>query len=92
MDHPPPQATFTAPGLCHNLDVTGSPHAEAVTIRPDGAPQVPLDLGEVLGRHAVLIIADEDFLISLADAVLCAYSRLHMAHCDRPQPAPGEAA
>ena len=79
-----PQATFTAPGLCHNLDVAGDPHAGPVTMRPDGVAQVPLDLGAVLGRDAILNIASEDYLKGLVDAVLCAQSLLVIAHQDRP--------
>lgn len=82
-----PQARFTAPGLCHNLDVTGSPHAGPVTIRPDGTAQVPLSLGSVLGADVVENITDEDWLISLVDAALFAYTLLHMAHEDAPRSA-----
>lgn len=81
----PPQATFTAPGWCHNIDLTGSPHAGTVTMRPDGTAQVPLSLGTVLGRDMVENVTSEDYLISLVDAVFCALSRLTMAHQDRPE-------
>jgi len=79
-----PQAAFTAPGLCHNLDVTGSPHAGTVVFKPDGTAQVPLSLGDVLGSETVVGVTDEDYLTTLVDATLCALARLRMAHEDVP--------
>jgi len=79
-----PQATVTMPGLCHNLDIQGDPHASPVTHLPDGTPRVPLDLGEVLGRHTVVHVSDPAYLLSLVDAALFAHSLLTMAYQDQP--------
>ena len=84
----PSQATVSWPGFCHNIEITDSPHAGAVTIRPDGTAEVPLSLGAALGRDVVETVTEEDSLVSLVDAALCALSRLKMAHQD----APGRAA
>lgn len=85
MSHTP-QATLTAPGLCHNLDLTGSPHAGMVTERADGALQVPLCFGTDLAAHDIVEnVTDPEYLICLVDAALCALSRLKMALQDRPE-------
>lgn len=74
----PPDVALTAPGICHNLPITGAPLAGDVT--PDGTGH--LEIGRICGQAVVIASPSVAFLDGLESAIQVERARLALWHQD----------